>query len=153
MSGFSDAPGNVPERGKLSETGLTRLGHIFEETGGDNLDVALLGTIRGQVKLQVFLEELRRKVPEVISSTIGTEPTIAPEIRERALFESIERVTKQRGDVSLKLYERLLIDGLEHQISDADIEALCATEKTPRGRSPMLMRQIIIEFLLVLRQG
>lgn len=92
-------------------------------------------------------------LPVVVSATIGTDLSIPDEERERALQESVARVFSEHRRVADSLLNALLVDGMEHRIQPADILALCATEKTPRGRSPMLMRAIIVEFLLVLREG
>jgi hypothetical protein len=92
-------------------------------------------------------------MPMFVSATIGTDLSISDEERQRALRESLERVMTEHREVADALLNALLIDGMEHRIQPSDILALCAKEKTPRGRSPMLMRAIIVEFLLVLREG
>ena len=93
------------------------------------------------------------RLPVVVSATIGTDPTIPPAEREAYLQQHLRLLMEYKRAVADMLLERLLVDGIEHAIQLEEIEALCATEKTPRGRSPMLMRQVIIEFLLVLREG
>ncbi len=82
----------------------------------------------------------------------GSDPTIPPEVRKAHLQERVDALGGERRRVADLLLQRLIVDGIEHQIQLEDIEALCAMEKTPRGRSPMLMRQVIIEFLAVLHK-
>jgi hypothetical protein len=84
--------------------------------------------------------------PLVISATIGTDPNIPPEVRHQSLLESVERMEKRRREVSDALYQWLLIDGLEHRISDDDIADLAAPDKHSE-----FMRKIVVELMLCLR--
>ncbi len=92
-------------------------------------------------------------VPNVVSATIGTDPSIPPQVRDAYLQEHARNVLAEHRRVADLLLQRLLVDGMPEGIQLSDIEALCAVVSTPRGRSPPLMRKIVIEFLLVLRQG
>ncbi len=74
-------------------------------------------------------------------------------INNPAVRASVDRIRERYRAVADLLLERLLVDGLEHRIQIEDIEALCGLEKTLRGRSPMLMRKVIIELMLSLRNG
>ena len=76
----------------------------------------------------------------------GTDPNIPPEERRKALLESIERMKKRRQEVSGALYESLLIDGIEHQVSDDDIADLASSDTHSK-----FMRAIVIELMLCLR--
>ena len=82
----------------------------------------------------------------------GSDPNIPPDVRRAHLQERVVEMMERQQKAAHRLFELLIVDGIEHQIQLEDIEALCATEKTPRGRSAMLMRKVIIEFLLVLQK-
>lgn len=155
MSGFSDAQGLQTHRiGKISDLCRTEFGRIMEEAGAENMDVARLGTPEGIAMLRKFLNAVRKKPPQLphISATMGTDRDIPPEEREAYLqMHARQTLARQRAVADL-LFQRLMVDGIEHRIQPEDIEALCAMEKTPRGRSPMLMRQVVIEFLIVLQK-
>ena len=90
--------------------------------------------------------------PVVVSATIGTDPDISAAERRAYLETHAREMIAERRRVADLLLERLLIDGVEHRIQVEDIEMLCATQKTPRERLPMLMRKIIVEFLIVLQK-
>ncbi len=84
--------------------------------------------------------------PLVTGATIGTDPNIPPEVRHQALLESIERMGKQRREVSDALYQWLLADGLEHRITHEDIERLARP-----GKREEFMRKIVAELMVCLR--
>ena len=86
------------------------------------------------------------QLPVVIGATIGTDSNIPPEVRRRALLESIERVEKRRRDISDALYQWLLIDGLGHRITPEDIERLARP-----GKREEFMRKIVAELMVCLR--
>jgi|GEM_PF-2926107 len=90
-------------------------------------------------------------IPHVVSATMGTDQDIPPATRQAYLEAHARGVTKRHREVADLLLERLLVEGLEHRLQLEDIEALCATGTTPRGRSPQLMRMVMIELALVLR--
>ncbi len=84
---------------------------------------------------------------------MGTDLSIPPEERSAYLQDHARGVLAKYRRVADLLLERLLVDGAEHRIQIEDIEALCALEKTPHGRSPAFMRKVMVELMLSLRQG
>jgi hypothetical protein len=90
---------------------------------------------------------------KVVSATIGTDLSIPPEEREAYLRGQVQKMLEYKRAVADLLLQRLMVDGIEHNIQFEDIEALCSLEKTPRGRSATLMRQAMIELMLSLRRG
>jgi hypothetical protein len=70
-----------------------------------------------------------------------------PEIRA-----SVARLRERYRNAADTLFERLLVEGLEENVSVEDIERLCMTEKLPDNRSPAFIRKIVIELLICLRQ-
>ncbi len=91
----------------------------------------------------------------VFSSTPGTKRVGPFAYLRRKLYlrRHAKGVLEKHRRIADLLVQRLLVDGLEERIQIEDIEALCATEKTPKGRSPMLFRKIIILNMTVLREG
>lgn len=76
----------------------------------------------------------------------GTDPNTPPEERRQALLESMERMEKRQREVSDALYVSLVVDGIEHQISDDDFADLASNDEHSR-----FMRAIVIELMLCLR--
>jgi len=68
------------------------------------------------------------------------------EERRIALAESVERVTRSKHEVAMRLVNWLQVDGLHHQISLEDIERLAQP-----GKREEFIRKIVAELLVVLR--
>jgi hypothetical protein len=89
--------------------------------------------------------------PLIISATIGTDLTIPPAERDAYLQNHARQVKAEHRRLADLLFGALMVSGIEEGVQPADIEPLCAYKKTPRGRSPMLMRKIMVEFMIILR--